>query len=80
MAKYIRSRAFFQKNKDAEKKQEHPIIVCWKLNTPNNIGSILRLADNMACEKVLIVDENPSWNSAVKPVFFHTFWDQTLPC
>ena len=61
MAEYIRSRAFFQKNKDAEKKQEHPIIVCWKLITPNNLGSILRLADNLACEKVLFVDENPSF-------------------
>ena len=61
MAEYIRSREFFQKNKDAEKKLEHPIIVCWKLITPNNLGSVLRLADNMACEKVLFVDENPSF-------------------
>ena len=61
MTEYIRSRAFFQKNKDAEKKKEHPIIVCWKLITPNNLGSILRLADNMACEKVLFVDENPKF-------------------
>ena len=61
MAEYIKSRAFFQKNKDAEKNQKHPIIVCWKLITPNNMGSILRLADNMACEKVLFVNENPSF-------------------
>ena len=61
MAEYIKSRAFFQKNKDSEKKQEHPIIVCWKLITPKNLGSIIRLADNMACEKVLFVDENPSF-------------------
>ena len=47
----------------SEKKQEHPIIVCWKLNTPNNLGSILRLGDNMACEKVLFVDENPSFKA-----------------
>ena len=61
MTEYMRSRAFFKKNRDAEKKQEHPIIVCWKLITPNNLGSILRLADNMACEKVLFVDENPNF-------------------
>lgn len=61
MAEYIKSRAFFEKNKDGKKKTTHPIIVCWKLNTPNNMGSILRLADNMACEKVIFVDEEPSF-------------------
>ena len=61
MAEYIKSRAFFEKNKDGKKKTTHPIIVCWKLNTPNNMGSILRLADNMACEKVIFVDQKPSF-------------------
>ena len=55
------SRVFFENSKDGLKKKSHPIIVCWKLTTPNNLGSILRIADNMACEKVLFVDENPKF-------------------
>jgi len=61
MAKYIKSRVFFEKNKSGKKKKPHPIIVCWKLTTPNNLGNVLRIADNMACEKVLFVDENPTF-------------------
>ena len=61
MAEYIKSRTFFEKIESGKKNKAHPIIVCWKLNTPNNLGSILRLADNMACEKVLFVDENPTF-------------------
>lgn len=63
MTEYIKSRPFFEKNKDGKKKTSHPIIVCWKLNTPNNMGNILRLADNMACEKVIFVDEKPSFKN-----------------
>ena len=63
MAEYIKSRVFFENRKDGLKKKSHPIIVCWKLTTPNNLGSILRIADNMACEKVLFVDENPTFKS-----------------
>ncbi len=61
MAEYIKSRTFFESKNTSTKNQKHPIIVCWKLNTPNNLGNVLRLADNMACEKVLFVDENPSF-------------------
>lgn len=61
MAEYIRSRAFFEESEVGKKSKSHPIIVCWKLNTPNNLGSVLRLADNMACEKVLFVDDNPTF-------------------
>ena len=59
--KYIKSREFFNNNDNIIKNKLHPIVVCWKLNTPSNIGSILRLADNMACEKILLVDDNPSF-------------------
>jgi len=58
---YIKSRNFFDKNAEGKKEKMHPIVVCWKLKTPNNIGNILRLADNMACEKVLFVHDNPSF-------------------
>ncbi len=51
MTEYIKSRAFFEEKEVGEKSKSHPIIVCWKLTTPNNLGSVLRLADNMACEK-----------------------------
>lgn len=61
MAEYIKSRAFFEESEASKKNKKHPIIVCWKLNTPNNLGSILRLADNLACEKVLFVDDNPTF-------------------
>jgi tRNA G18 (ribose-2'-O)-methylase SpoU len=61
MAEYIRSRAFFEESEVGKKSKSHPIIVCWKLNTPSNLGSVLRLADNMACEKVLFVGDNPTF-------------------
>lgn len=37
-----------------------PIVVAYQIKTPENIGSILRLADNAGCKKVIIVtdDEN----------------------
>ncbi len=38
---------------------KHPILVAWKLRTPENYGNLLRLADNTACSLVLfVVDEN----------------------
>ncbi|MAZ31474.1 MAG: hypothetical protein CMP57_05205 [Flavobacteriales bacterium] len=58
---YINSREFFDKIDAGKKEKKHPWVLCWKLNTPSNIGSILRVADNLACEKVLFVDENPNF-------------------
>ena len=63
MTEYIKSRTFFESKKSSHKTETHPIIVCWKLNTPNNLGNVLRLADNMACEKVLFVDESHSFRN-----------------
>lgn len=35
-----------------------PVVVAWKLRTPENYGNILRLADNIGCLKVLfVIDE-----------------------
>tara|TARA_B100000780_G_scaffold138548_1_gene96932 strand:- start:1606 stop:2121 length:516 start_codon:yes stop_codon:yes gene_type:complete len=61
MAEYIKSRAFFENLEAGQKYKMHPIIVCWKLTSPSNLGSILRLADNMGCTKVLFVDDEPSF-------------------
>ena len=38
----------------------HPIIIGYKIKTPENIGNIIRLADNVGCEKVIFIsdDEN----------------------
>ena len=63
MAEYIKSRAFFESSKAGQKNKNHPIIVCWKLTNPNNLGSILRLADNMGCTKVLFVDDKPTFKN-----------------
>tara|TARA_B110000444_G_scaffold157644_1_gene147404 strand:+ start:2991 stop:3515 length:525 start_codon:yes stop_codon:yes gene_type:complete len=62
--KYIKSREFFNNNDIGIKNKHHPIVVCWKLNNPSNLGSILRVSDNMACEKVLFIDDNPSFRKA----------------
>ena len=61
MRKYIKSRAFFETTESAQKNKNHPIVVCWKLTSPNNLGNILRLADNMGCTKVLFVDDEPTF-------------------
>jgi len=92
MTEYIKSREFFEENSDSQKNRKHPIIICWKLNTPNNMGSILRIADNMACEKVLFVDDEPSFRernikktaqSSYKAVEWHFCktdeWQQHIP-
>ena len=61
MTEYIKSRAFFEGSKVGERTKNHPILVCWKLRSPSNLGSVLRLADNMGCTKVLFVDDDPSF-------------------
>lgn len=33
-----------------------PIIVAWKLRTPENYGNLLRLADTVGCAKVIFID------------------------
>jgi 23S rRNA (guanosine2251-2'-O)-methyltransferase len=44
-----------------------PIVVAYQIKTPENIGSILRLADNAGCKKVIIAtDDNNIRMSKVK--------------
>lgn len=35
-----------------------PIIIGYDIKTPENIGSIIRLADNVGCEKILFITED----------------------
>lgn len=41
-----------------------PIIVGWDIKTPENIGNIIRLADNIGCNQVLFVTENENLRSS----------------
>jgi len=55
--------------KDFKLPQEYfpPIIIAYDIRTPENIGSIIRLADNIGCEKVLfITEENKLRESKIK--------------
>ncbi|MEA3317020.1 MAG: TrmH family RNA methyltransferase [Bacteroidota bacterium] len=55
--KYLKSRDLFE-TKDYSLK-EKPIIIAYKIKTPQNIGNIIRLADNIGCEKLFFLDEEP---------------------
>lgn len=56
------SRRFFEKSElEAKHSLEGPIIVGVNLRTPNNIGSLIRVADNFNCCKVLFVDSDPDY-------------------
>lgn len=35
-----------------------PIIVAWKLKTPENYGNLIRLADTVGCSKVVFVNDD----------------------
>lgn len=35
--------------------EDAPILIAWKLRTPENYGSLIRLADTVGCQKVLFV-------------------------
>lgn len=53
----IHSKFLFEKNQLPDG-YFNPIIVAYDIKTPENIGSIIRLADNIACKKVLFVNED----------------------
>jgi len=62
----IHSKFLFNQN-DLPAEFNSPIIVAYQLKTPENIGNIIRLADNFGSKRVLFVsnDEN-SRNSKIK--------------
>ena len=62
----IHSKFIFNQN-STKPRDFDSIIVGYKIKTPENIGSILRLADNVQCTKVLIVSETENVrNSKIK--------------
>jgi len=53
-----------------------PIIVAWKLRTPQNYGNILRLADNVGCRKVFFVVGSGEFSDRkIKKTARHS-WDE----
>ncbi len=34
-----------------------PIIAAWKIKNPGNVGSLIRLADNVGCEELFLLDD-----------------------
>ncbi|MCG8410616.1 MAG: TrmH family RNA methyltransferase [Bacteroidales bacterium] len=51
-----------------------PIIVAYNIRTPENVGSIIRLADNIVCDKVLFVsDSNDIRESKIKKTAASSF-------
>lgn len=51
-----------------------PIIVGYNIKTPENVGSIIRLADNIACEKVLfITNDNTMRETKIKKTASSSF-------
>ena len=58
--------AFFQ-SEDYPDLPHNPIIAAWQIINPGNIGSLMRLADNLGSDKIYILDnENPKRESAIK--------------
>lgn len=47
---------FFNSKKYPELKNK-PVIAGWKITNPANIGSLMRLADNIGCNEVFILGE-----------------------
>lgn len=57
----------FFKNYNYHKPTFPPIIVAWQLSNPENIGNIMRLADNAGAEEVYVLGENFQLrNSSIK--------------
>ncbi|MGQ8338053.1 TrmH family RNA methyltransferase [Sunxiuqinia sp. A32] len=58
--------SFFQ-SEDYPDLPEKPLVAAWKTNNPGNIGSLMRIADNVGASQVFILDEeNPKRESAIK--------------
>ncbi|MDA3778951.1 MAG: TrmH family RNA methyltransferase [Bacteroidales bacterium] len=53
----IKSRELFQNKKYFI--ETAPLIIAIKIKTPQNIGNIIRLADNIGCTKIIFIDSKP---------------------
>ena len=61
------SRRFFEANDEHQPKEQGPILVAVDLRTPGNLGSLIRVADNFNCTKVIFVsDETDFRNRAIR--------------
>ncbi|MFA8450620.1 MAG: TrmH family RNA methyltransferase [Bacteroidales bacterium] len=63
--KYIQSNQLFEKGKHKWQKTQDDldiIILADQLRTPENMGAIIRLADNLQASKVLFINDDPSFN------------------
>jgi tRNA G18 (ribose-2'-O)-methylase SpoU len=56
MEKTTHSKYLFQKS-DLRSDYFQPIVIGYKIKTPENIGSIIRLADNVGCKEVFFIPE-----------------------
>jgi tRNA G18 (ribose-2'-O)-methylase SpoU len=52
----IHSQQLFTKNSGLA--DNAPVVVAYQIKTPENIGNILRLADNAGCKKVIIATDD----------------------
>ena len=49
-----------------------PMVIAIGLHTPENIGSVFRIADAVACEKVLLIDSKPQNMKKITRISRHT--------
>ncbi|MBU8891350.1 MAG: TrmH family RNA methyltransferase [Bacteroidales bacterium] len=57
MAKRTIHSKYLFKNKSLPEKYCLPIIIGYNIKTPENIGNIIRLGDNVGCKEVIIVSD-----------------------
>ncbi len=58
--------AFFQSQNYAELPAK-PLVAAWKVKNPENVGSLIRLVDNVGGDTLyLLDDENPKRESSIK--------------
>ena len=59
----VHSKELF-KNKKIPKNFHPPIIIGYNIKTPENIGNIIRLGDNLGCKEIFIVSEDKNVRSS----------------
>jgi len=58
--------AFFQSQNTPELPVK-PIVAAWKVKNPQNVGSLMRLVDNLGCEELILLDdENDKREASIK--------------
>ena len=58
--------AFF-KSQDYPELSHKPLVAAWKIKTPGNVGSLMRLVDNVGGDTLFLLDdENPKREASIK--------------